>query len=248
MTVKTDDYRSIQLREFSCEVARGRYKPTQMPSEAASTFFISTLASVLGNEWRSADTMSFLDCGMGTGSCLELIARERTWGHSVLSGFDLTPAMVEQCEARFTGRIAPHFSMGYLHSGDLTSAQAYNPPPDSPGRGGPYDVVFCFGVIQQLPHTLRMSAVQRMIEAVKLGGCVLIFDRHKYSMFGIKMNIKKQITRWTRWNLVPRFFLVANYPDMKALSRCAERLLNARARLHADAKHTFYALELRREK
>jgi len=46
-------------------------------------------------------------------------------------------------------------------------------------------------------------------------GTLIIFDSEFWSLYGIKMALKKIITRYTPIDLVPSFYCLAKYPSLR---------------------------------
>jgi SAM-dependent methyltransferase len=247
MTDKSTSYEAERRQAFADEVRRGTYNARQLPGDQARHFVVTAFVHSMGEAWSSTAPLSILECGMGTGAWLEAIAGARPAAPLELSGFDLTPEMVELARERLSALASPHVRIGFLRTGDITLAAAYA----AEGRAANdtlagFDVVFCYDVIQQLPPELRLPAIERMLAATRPGGCALIFDKHKYSWHGMTMAARKWVTAHTPIELVPRFYLEVHYPNLKALARRASADFGCVATLLPDRRRRHFALVLRR--
>lgn len=130
-----------------------------------------------------------------------------------LYGFDLTPDMVEVARRRLGDRIPQE----NLHQGDVLSDSAY----EFDGAPGSYQLIYAFDVVQQLPRSRQLEAVRAMLKHLDEGGCAVVFDHDRWSPYGLRMGLRKLVTKYLRVPLVPRYYCNARYP---ALSRFASRL------------------------
>jgi hypothetical protein len=99
-----------------------------------------------------------------------------------------------------------------LRCGSITDNSAFF---DEDGRGKTYHLIFCYDVIQQLPFSLRKIAIDKMLSHLFPQGTLIIFDSEFWSLYGIKMALKKIITRYTPIDLVPSFYCLAKYPSLR---------------------------------
>ncbi|HQF21672.1 MAG TPA: class I SAM-dependent methyltransferase [Kiritimatiellia bacterium] len=166
---------------------------------------------------RSADeSLSILDCGCGVGPWLEFIAGLAPACHQDrLYGFDLTPELVELARQR----LADCRLTTLISQGDILNPESYR---FSDGRTS-YDIIFTFNVIQQLPRKLQPIAFRRMLEHLSPKGVAVVVDNDPASFFGLRMAIKKWITRYFYIPLVPRPYLVARYPWFGKMIRAAKK-------------------------
>jgi SAM-dependent methyltransferase len=162
------------------------------------------------------DSLSILDCGCGVGPWLEFIAGlAPARSQDRLYGFDLTPELVELARQRLANcKLTTQISHG-----DILNPDSYRFPD---GRSS-YDVIFTFNVIQQLPRRLQPIAFQHMLEHLNPTGVAVVLDNDPISFFGLRMAIKKWITRYSYIPLVPRPYLVARYPWFWKLIRMAKK-------------------------
>lgn len=238
------DYREILKKSFKKEVARGTYNSSHFHSANSRCFFLSVLENVLAEKWHSRDVLRVLEAGMGDGAWLETIIKARTWARTKIYGFDLTPEMVDLAKKRFSDvKSSSNAEVGFLRSGNATEIESYLPENEN-NNGRVYNLVFCYDLLQQLPANLRIRALKKMFEVVKSGGCVIIFDKHKYSIPNLKMALRKLITRHTSFKLVPEFYLNASYPNMKKLAFLGQRKWQCRPVLIPDDDKRHYALIL----
>lgn len=165
-----------------------------------------------------------LDAGMGTGAWLaELTALLARAGRPArYCGFDFTPDMVAAARRRMAGLGVP----ADLAVGDLTDPASYRA-----ANHDRFDLIVVFDVVQQLPRRRQQAAVDCVLAALAPGGTALLFDQDRFSRFGLRMEVRKALTRHLGLALVPAYFTLARYP---ALGRIA-----ARARRQGVRTRTF---------
>jgi len=177
-------------------------------------FFLKVIADQI--EHRQDDPLTVLECGTGTGFWLSQIAE--IFDRAVLSGFDLTPQMIEVARNRLKGTANPVS----LKVGDISDESSFIFSVDAQIIKE-FDVIFAYDVIQQLPTSLRLRAIQNMLSRLKKSGKVIIFDHDMISFHGLKMLLKKKITKYLHIPLVPRFYCLASYPNIRYIARQEEK-------------------------
>ena len=243
MTTNSDSsYLDDQLRAFTRQVGKGTYSAARPCEGASRDFFLEVLATAVGQRWNAAVELRMLECGVGDGVWLDAIREQRKQSFTWASGFDVTPEMVLAARQRFHSLTNSRFQIGFLRVGDITKLDAFSPPKETNGRGGRYDLVYCYDVVQQLPETLRLSAIENMLAVTRQDGIVVILDKHRFSAHGIRMAVRKWITANTRWKRVPDFYLLARYPSMTRLARQFRERWGCRTSLTADARREHFAL------
>lgn len=231
------NYKKIQTEAFAKEVMSGTYSAEHKRKGESVVFFVKVISEALGTDWDSGKLATVLEAGMGDGGWLEVLADARR-GAIECSGFDITPEMVSLAKKRFSKISSSVASVGFFDVGDITEIKDYFKGKKDSG----YDLVFCYDVIQQLPKGLQVAAVKCMLEATKKRGRVIIFDKHKWSSHGIKMNIKKLITKYTPKKIVPIFYLNAKYPNLTKIMRQIHNELKCRSYLIPDQSKKHFAL------
>ena len=79
---------------------------------------------------------------------------------------------------------------------------------------GPFDLVYTFDVVQQLPMSKQWDSVEAMLSVVAPGGSLVIFDHDGRSVYGRKMRLKKVLRRYLRVPLVPAWYVYSVYPPL----------------------------------
>jgi hypothetical protein len=121
--------------------------------------------------------------------------------------------MVEIARKRLGGRI-PSTN---VQQGDILSDASYI----FGAKDRPYQIVYAFDVVQQLPRRQQIDAVVAMLKRLDSGGCAMVFDHDRWSRYGLRMGFRKLVTKYLGVRLVPRYYCNARYP---ALSRIASRI------------------------
>jgi len=176
-------------------------------------FFLKVITDQIGHQDAP---LAILECGTGTGFWLSQIAD--IFDRAVLSGFDLTPQMIEVARNRLEETANPVS----LKVGDISEQSSFIFSVDRQVFEE-FDIIFAYDVIQQLPGSLRPRAIQNMLSKLKRAGKVIIFDHDMFSFHGMKMWLKKKITKYLYIPLVPRYYCLASYPDIRCMARQVER-------------------------
>lgn len=165
---------------------------------------------------RPDGALRVLDSGCGPGEWLEevhALASHRS-GKTHLSGFDITPGMIDLARERLVGRVDP----ADIKVGDVLMPETYSSDPDAR-----FDLVYTFDVVQQLPTSRQWDSVQAMLSVVAPGGSLVIFDHDGRSLYGRKMRTKKVLRRYLHIPLVPAWYVYSVYPPLgKYASRLAK--------------------------
>ncbi|MEO0500954.1 MAG: class I SAM-dependent methyltransferase [Pseudomonadota bacterium] len=190
-------------------VARGVYSKGHVHADAFRALFRTGMADALGT--LETNTPRILEVGCGAGAWIDdtlaLLNEEGVSGE--VFGTDISPKMVETCQARFAGRLPPE----RFFVGDILADGGY-------GNGdAAYDLIVAYDVVQQLPRAAQPAAFDAMARHLTPGGVLLIFDNEADSSFGRSMARKKFLTRYFRLPLVPRYFCNARYPAMAATAK-----------------------------
>ncbi len=165
-----------------------------------------------------ARRLRILECGCGPGQWLDEIgalAGEVSGEPADLTGFDVTPGMVDLASQRFAGRTPPV----RVFAGDVLDPVSYRAADAGAAASPGYDVVVAFDVVQQLPRERQLEAVELMAGAVRAGGALLVFDHDSRSKFGRWMGTKKWLRRHARLPLVPEWYIHAAYPPLAEFAR-----------------------------
>lgn len=212
----------IQRASFNALVDQGIYSDEFEHPPFLQRFFAEMLQqhTPLGG---AGGRVRVLDCGCGTGAWLSAVWRLAGPGNPELElfGFDISDRMVELAAAKLSAQ-AP---AGHFKRGDLLDPAAYRfeAAPDG------FDVVYAFDSVQQLPPARQFECCERMLEQVRPGGSLVIFDHDARSPYGRSMARKKFLTRYFGLRLVPRYYCNAKYPRLSEF----ERRLNARPGLES---------------
>jgi SAM-dependent methyltransferase len=236
-------YLDDQRLAFREQVARGVYSASHYARGANREFFLRVVRTALGARWSSTEELRILECGVGDGRWLDAIRADRQTGISEVSGFDVTEEMTAVAAGRFPAAPDSPVRPGFFRVGDITSLDAYRPASET-GEGQWYDLVFCYDVIQQLPESMRVPAIELMLKATKREGATVIFDKQRLSRHGITMAIRKWLTAHRIRACVPQFYLLARYPNMSRVARLIRRTWGRSARLIADDRREHFALIL----
>jgi SAM-dependent methyltransferase len=205
---------ALQRASFNGLVEQGVYSSDFEHPPFLQRFFADTLEqhSALGREGGQA---SVLDCGCGTGAWLSLAQHIGTRRRKALRlfGFDISDRMVELAR----GRLGDAGSSEDIRRGDLLDAASYRFANATDG----FDVIYAFDAVQQLPPERQYECCRLMLEHVRPGGVLVVFDHDARSPYGRSMARKKFLTRYLGFRLVPRYYCNAKYPP---LAEFAQRL------------------------
>jgi SAM-dependent methyltransferase len=193
------------------------------------------IASLSGPDAR------LLDAGCGPGAWLAEVARlgDELGVSPRLFAFDLTPGMVELTKQRLADRPVPITA----RVGDVLDPAAYRFD-DVAGFG----LVYSFDVVQQLPRSAQLRAVETMLEAVAPGGTLVVFDHDRGSSYGRKMGLKKWVTRHTPIALVPAYYTETAYPPLAAFAKELDRRAGLDAQIRTVPKSPKRAMVVRSTK
>jgi SAM-dependent methyltransferase len=236
------DYQSLQKDAFGSLVRTGVYDSRFEHAPHVRAFFEDCMRSARSAAEAAAE-LRVLDCGCGPGAWLEALDQLGGDGRRPqLYGFDLTPEMVETARARLSGKVPP----SHLQQGDILAEASYVFSEDR----RPFDILYAFDVVQQLPRKLQFAAVEAMLQRLSASGCAVIFDHDRWSPHGLRMGFRKLVTKYLGIELVPRYYCNARYP---ALSRFSSRLnasgrYSARIQAAPDGKKRALVVRLRPEK
>lgn len=236
VSTATRPYQAVLTSSYGDLVAAGRYSAGSEQPAWAAEFVSDVLRRFLAERPDAGAPPRVLECGCGTGVWLATAAHVFRQSGARLSGFDLSPAMTDVARNRLAG-VSPPVE---IRVGDLLDDAAY-----TTGSTDRYDLVFAYDVVQQLPRDLQWSAVAAMLRHVEPGGWLVVFDNDAKSRLGRTMGLKKWLRRYLRIPLVPRFYIHARYPDLKATQRRAERASDGRAEILAAPGLRKRALVLR---
>ncbi|MBK1668939.1 hypothetical protein CKO28_12950 [Rhodovibrio sodomensis] len=198
---------------FNSLVEDGAYGPGfthPKPAQAFVGTVINELLQEMGGETLS---LSILDAGCGNGAWLhflhELAASGRT--APAVYGFDVADRMVEAADQE----LASLEAVVHVQRGDILDPASYRFPD---GRET-FDLLFAYDVVQQVPRNRQFDAIQRLTDAMKPGGRVVVFDHERWSRYGLRMAFRKAITAKLGIQLVPRYFCAASYPPLADMAR-----------------------------
>ena len=88
---------------------------------------------------------------------------ERVGPHGRLEIIDIAPIQVANCRRKLDG----------IDNAHVRIADAAAP------GGGPYDVVFCFFLLHELPDDRKRTVIETLLSSVAPGGSVVFVDYHK---------------------------------------------------------------------
>ena len=231
-------YEQNQKDSFGSLVEKGIYHTGFRHSADLERFFRESMACAFQHV-SNANDASVLDCGCGAGVWLDTLGEmDNPWNSVRYHGFDLTPEMVDVARKRLTGRVE---SLN-LKPGDVMDDASY-----AFGEAAPvYQVVFAFDLVQQLPRKLQLEACRKMLDHVEPGGCLVIFDHERWSPHGMKMGLRKFITRYLRIPLVPAYYCNARYPSLAGIATALSREPDVQAEVTISDEVAKRALIIRR--
>jgi len=213
-------YQAVLTSSYGQLVASGLFAANWEQPPWAVEFVSGVMRRFLEERGTAGAPPRVLECGCGTGVWLSAAAEVFRGSAASLSGFDLSPAMIDVARTRLAS-VSPVVELGV---GDALDDAAY-----ANGFEGLYDLIFAYDVVQQLPQDLQGSAVSAMLSHVEPGGWLVVFDNDIKSRFGRTMGLKKWLRRYLKVPLVPRFYIHARYPDVSAIRRRAERATSGSA-------------------
>jgi SAM-dependent methyltransferase len=180
-----------------------------------------------------------LDAGCGPGAWLEGVAHlaDELGVAPRLFAFDLTPGMVELTAERLGERPVPVT----VKVGDALDPAAYRFDGVTD-----FELVYAFDLVQQLPKSAQLRAVETMLGAVAPGGTLVVFDHDKDSRYGRKMGLKKWLTRHTPIGLVPAYYIESAYPPLAAFAKELGRRPGIRAEVRQVPESPKRAMILRK--
>lgn len=213
-----------QRRTFDSLVERGVYRADFGHAPAAKAFVSRVLQEVI--PLLPNAPLSVLDCGCGTGAWLSLLHAELSLAGIAdprLCGFDLSSRMVEVAREHLQGLA----SIDDIRAGDVLERQSYA----FEGLPAGFDLIFTYDVVQQLPRSRQAEACETIAAALAPGGMALIFDNDATTRFGRRMALRKFVTRYCGFRLVPRYYCNARYPRLEQIRRRLDGTPGLRARM-----------------
>lgn len=174
-------------------------------------FFRSVLQAALAR-LATAPPVRVLEIGCGNGYWLrEAAATTAAAGLQVsLAGVDLTPALIE-CARLQLQDLDP---VPELSLGDILAA----------GGSDSCHLCYAYDLVQQIDGRDHLTMLEHLRSSLPDGGVCVLFDRDPWSRYGLKMRLRKALTRRLGLNLVPEFYLLARYPSFGRLARLARRI------------------------
>lgn len=205
------NHERTQKNAFGALIAKGVYGGDFRHSDQARSFFVESMGRAVDSA-KGNGRLAVLECGCGTGVWLETLRREcLAGGEFELYGFDITPGMIDIARDKLS-RVAP---ADHFHEGDVAKQRSYEFA--DPTR--PFDVIFAYDVVQQLPRGLQFEACAVMLDNLAEGGTAIIFDHDSNSAYGRKMARKKFLTQYLGMKLVPRYYCNAKYPPLEKFAK-----------------------------
>ena len=197
------------LTEFTA-VADTLYGSDYDHPPESQEFFRSVLRSAL-SQLAPPSPIRILEIGCGSGYWLGVTAAMAVADHLEvgLAGLDLTPALVER--ARLHLQDLP--VMIELSVGDILAGT-------DPGR---YHLCYAYDMVQQIDRRDHALLLERAHSGLEEGGVLVVFDRDPWTRYGIKMRVRKALSRHFGFELVPPHYLLAQYPAFSRLARLAAR-------------------------
>jgi SAM-dependent methyltransferase len=201
----------LQKESFNRLVDEGVYSINTKHDLSAVNFVNSVLKDYLLSQ-NTKKNLTVLDCGCGTGYWLNLI-NNTLRGNNLdirLMGFDVSDRMIgiaREC-------VPDLVFEDDLRVGDLLEPDSFNFE-NCPG----FDLIFVYDTIQQLPLSRQLEACKSIISHLNKGGTALIFDHEKNSVYGLKMHLKKFLTKRFGIGLVPAFYCNAVYPGLARIAK-----------------------------
>jgi SAM-dependent methyltransferase len=232
------NYEQSQKEAFGSLVANGVYHTGFRHAAELESFFRTSMGCAIEYVSDTNDA-AVLECGCGAGVWLDTLGEiDKPWKTVRYYGFDLTPEMVDVARQRLTGRMEPL----HLKPGDVMDDASYLFGEADSG----YQVVFAFDLVQQLPRKLQLEACRKMLSHVEPGGCLVVFDHERWSLHGIRMGLRKFVTRYLRIRLVPDFYCNARYPSLAGIANALSRESDVEAAVTVSEEVAKRALIVRR--
>lgn len=207
------EYTSVLNRSYEELVADGVFTADFRQSPWAVDFVTRVLGDVLTIRDTGSATR-VLECGCGTGVWLEEVSKIASSlpGPVALYAFDLSPDMAAAARVRLdrAGVVAE------TRQGDILDPASFWFDGDDR-----FDLVFAYDVVQQLPADLQEAAFDSMLEHVRPGGHLVVFDHDATSRYGRVMGARKWLRRYFDLPTVPRYYIHARYPKLEAAGRRA---------------------------
>lgn len=198
---------------FNALVQEGSYGPGFAHPKPAQAFVGTVVNDLLQEMQRNGRPITILDAGCGNGAWLHFLHALASEGGSGpdLYGFDVADRMVETAEQLLTdleGAVR-------IQRGDILDPASYQ---FADGRHS-FDLVFAYDVVQQVPRKHQFDVVERLAQAVRPGGRLVVFDHERWSRYGLRMAFRKAVTAYLGIPLVPRYFCAASYPPLAKMAR-----------------------------
>lgn len=209
------DFFERQRRKFNSLVGSGSYQGFRH-SATAVTFVKNQLNRCMKRLDSRKDHLRILEVGCGPGYWLLTgadLAQSSSFKNIELYGFDLSEEMIDLARNNLTK--LPHQSQ--LHVGNLMEESSF----EFEGANE-FDLIIVYDVIQQLPYRLHRAAVRTLLRRVASGGYLCIFDHDLFSSYGIRMSIKKFITKYLGVPLLPVEYCDAVYPNISGIKRIVD--------------------------
>ncbi|MHC4718484.1 MAG: hypothetical protein ACYS5V_16050, partial [Planctomycetota bacterium] len=93
----------------------------------------------------------------------------------------------------------------------------------APRHGDRHELCYAYDLVQQIDGRDHPLMLQHLAETLSGGGIGVLFDRDPWSRYGLKMRLRKALTRRLGMSLVPEFYLLARYPSYRRLAHLARR-------------------------
>ena len=177
-----------------------------------TSVFSDVLLSLQPNTKGPKDRLHILEVGCGTGVWIEEIdqlLKQQDQPHS-LYGFDLSTEMVQHAQSRMQALDVT----AQIETGNALEKSSYVFHGESR-----FDVIYTYDVVQQVPVGEQYTLILLMLEHVKPGGALIVFDNEAQSEFGRKMAFKKFLRKYLFLPTVPGYFCHAKYPKLEVIGQ-----------------------------
>lgn len=218
-------YTEIQKNNFNKLVDNGIYSSDFKHAKQSIEFVDYVLRNTI-KVLNKKQNLRILDCGCGTGVWLSYLNNSLASSHCFLrlKGFDLSNSMLKIAKANFAGE---NVSVDVI-VGDILNPKTYFEL-DKYQKG--FDLIFVYDVIQQLPRNKQLEACLLLSSKLNSDGKVFIFDQDCNTIYGMKMGIKKFLTRYLGFSLVPKYYCNAKYPALNRIMGKVNKQNNLKAKI-----------------
>ncbi|KAF5432192.1 2-polyprenyl-3-methyl-5-hydroxy-6-metoxy-1,4-benzoquinol methylase [Candidatus Methanophagaceae archaeon] len=195
----------MKNKEYDFNVAKNFDEVEDIYSDYVPSRYLKNVfnRSIL-NYVRKQGEHTILDVGCGGGYWIEYLLENVPDTITQLDGIDISENM---CEVA-SNRIRKKKYIGEINI-KLANIVDYSCPHK-------YTLIYLIDVVQHIPKISHLKLFSNCHNLLQDEGILVIIDKEKNSVYGVKMTIKKKL------RLVPRHYLTAKYPSFKSLVKIGE--------------------------